>query len=69
MARPSWQKVVGGRHRIVLGNCATIPRTTPNWKRLLAEGSVKPVLDKIFPLAEAPQAYAALESWRHCRQR
>jgi NADPH:quinone reductase-like Zn-dependent oxidoreductase len=31
-------------------------------ERLLADGSVKAVIDKVVPLAEAAQAYAALES-------
>ncbi|HJX66681.1 MAG TPA: NAD(P)-dependent alcohol dehydrogenase [Polyangia bacterium] len=62
IARAVWQKVVGGWHRIVLGNLRDHPEDYAELERLLAEGSVKPVIDKIFPLAEAAQAYAALEA-------
>ena len=62
IARAVWQKVVGGRHRIVPGNLRDHPEDYAELERLLAEGSVKPVIDKIFPLAEAAQAYAALEA-------
>ena len=62
IARAVWQKVVGARHHIVLGNLRDRPEDYAALERLLAEGSVKPVIDKIVPLVEAAQAYAALEA-------
>ena len=37
------------------------PEDYAELERLLAEGSIKPVIEKVVPLAEAVQAYAALE--------
>jgi NADPH:quinone reductase-like Zn-dependent oxidoreductase len=61
IARAVWQRVVGDKH-IVLGNLRDRPEDYAELERLLADGSVKPVIDKIVPLAEAAQAYAALEA-------
>jgi len=61
IARAVWQGVVGDKH-IVLGNLRDRPEDYAELERLLADGSVKPVIDKIVPLAEAAQAYAALEA-------
>ena len=61
IARAVWQRVVGGK-RIFLGNVRDRPEDYADLERLLADGSVKAVIDKVVPLAEAAQAYAALES-------
>ena len=61
IARAVWQRVVGGK-RIFLGNVRDRPEDYADLERLLAGGSVKAVIDKVVPLAEAAQAYAALES-------
>ena len=46
----------------VNANLRDRPEDYAELERLLAEGSVKPVIDKIVPLVEAAQAYAALEA-------
>jgi NADPH:quinone reductase-like Zn-dependent oxidoreductase len=61
IARAVWQRVVGGK-RIIFGNVRDRPEDYADLERLLADGSVKAVIDKVVPLAEAAQAYAALES-------
>jgi NADPH:quinone reductase-like Zn-dependent oxidoreductase len=61
IARSVWQKVIGGK-QILMGNLRDRPEDYAELERLLAEGSVKPVIDQIVPLAEAAQAYAALEA-------
>ena len=61
IARSVWQKVIGGK-QIMMGNLRDRPEDYAELERLLAEGSVKPVIDKIVPLEEAVHAYAALEA-------
>jgi NADPH:quinone reductase-like Zn-dependent oxidoreductase len=61
IARAVWQRVVGGK-RIIFGSLRDRPEDYAELERLIADGSVKPVIDKIVPLAEAAQAYAALEA-------
>jgi NADPH:quinone reductase-like Zn-dependent oxidoreductase len=61
IARSVWQKVIGGK-QIMMGNLRDRPDDYAELERLLAEGSVKPVIDKVVPLAGAAQAYAALEA-------
>ena len=61
IARMVWRRLVGGKH-IVLGSMRDRPEDYAELERLLADGSVKPVIDKIVPLAEAAQAYTALEA-------
>ena len=61
IARSVWQKVIGGK-QIIMGNLRDRPEDYAELERLLAEGSVKPTIDKVVPLAEAAQAYAALEA-------
>ena len=62
IARAVWQRVVGSKHCIVFGNVRDHAQDYAELEHLLAEGSVKPVIDKIVPLEEAAQAYAALEA-------
>lgn len=61
IARAVWQRVVGGK-QILMGNLRDRPEDYAELERLLAEGSVKPAIDKVVPLGEAIQAYAALEA-------
>ena len=61
IARSVWQKVIGGK-QILMGNLRDRPEDYAELERLLAEGSVKPVIDKVVPLVEAVQAYTALEA-------
>ncbi len=61
IARSVWQRVVGGK-RIILGSMRDRPADYAELERLLADGSVKPVIDKVVPLAEAVPAYTALEA-------
>ena len=51
-----------GRREIKFANMRDHPEDYAELERLLAAGSVKPVIDKVVPLAEAVQAYAALEA-------
>ena len=61
IARSVWQKMFGSR-RIKLGNLRDHPEDYAELERLLAEGLVKPVIDKIIPLAEAVQSYKTFEA-------
>jgi NADPH:quinone reductase-like Zn-dependent oxidoreductase len=61
MARSVWQRMFGSRE-IKFGNMRDRPEDYAELERLLAEGSIKPVIDKIVPLAEAIPAYVALEA-------
>ncbi len=60
IARMVWRRFVGGKH-IVLGSMRDRPGDYAELERLLADGSIKPVIDRVVPLTEAAQAYAALE--------
>jgi NADPH:quinone reductase-like Zn-dependent oxidoreductase len=46
----------------MMGNLRGRPEDYAELERLLAEGSVKPTIDKVVPLEEAAQAYASLEA-------
>jgi NADPH:quinone reductase-like Zn-dependent oxidoreductase len=61
IARSVWQRIFGSRE-IKFGNMRDHPEDYAELERLLADGSVKPVIEKVVPLAEAIQAYAALEA-------
>jgi NADPH:quinone reductase-like Zn-dependent oxidoreductase len=61
IARSVWQKMFGSRE-IKLGNLRDHPEDYAELERLLAEGLVKPVIDKIAPLAEAVQSYKTFEA-------
>ena len=60
IARSVWQRMFGSRE-IKFRNMRDHPEDYAELERLLAEGSIKPVIEKVVPLAEAVQAYAALE--------
>jgi len=51
-----------GGKEIKFGNMRDHPEDYAELERLLAEGSVKPVIDRIVPLAEAIQTYTAVEA-------
>jgi NADPH:quinone reductase-like Zn-dependent oxidoreductase len=51
-----------GSKEIKFGNMRDHPADYAELKRLLAEGSVKPVIEKVVPLAEAIPAYTSLEA-------
>ena len=61
IARSVWQRIFGSRE-IKFGNMRDHPEDYAELERLLADGSVKPVIDRVVPLAEAVQTYTALEA-------
>lgn len=56
-----WQRLAGGK-QLVLANLRDRPEDYAELARLLASGAVKPVVARVFPLEQAADAYAALES-------
>jgi len=61
IARSIWQRIFGSK-LIKFGNMRDRPDDYAELERLLATGSVKPAIDRVVPLAEAVQAYTALEA-------
>lgn len=56
----AWTGLVGGK-RVVVSNMRDKPEDYAELEALLAKGAVKPVIENIFPLEKAAEAFAASE--------
>jgi len=50
-----------GRKRLYIGNVRTEPEDYAEIERLILSGAVQPVIDRVVPLAQAAEAFAASE--------
>lgn len=57
----AWTRLVGGR-RVVLSNMRDKPEDYAELEDLLARGAVKPVIENVFPLERAAEAFATSEA-------
>ncbi len=55
-----WQRLAGGK-QLALANLRDRPEDYAELARLLSSGAVKPIVAEVFPLAQAAQAFAAVE--------
>jgi NADPH:quinone reductase-like Zn-dependent oxidoreductase len=61
LARALWRRVIGGK-QIVLANARDRARSYEELESLIRDGAVHPVVEHVFPLDQAAEAFARLES-------
>lgn len=59
--RSRWQNLVG-RQKLYIGNVRSEPRDYAEIEAVLASGAVRSMIDRVVPLAQASEAFAASET-------